>query len=79
MKDLNAGPEMQIEESNIPLEDRAEDINTCISTSRVVVVNETSSARMKQLHESDNSDYNKNLATQWLVPQLVPMEASPQG
>jgi hypothetical protein len=38
-KDINACPEVQIEESNIPLKNREEDKYNGISPSRVVVVN----------------------------------------
>lgn len=61
---------MQVEELHIPSEDREEATNTGISPSREAVVNKTPSRGMRQLHKSDNSDSDEELALQKKVCSL---------
>jgi hypothetical protein len=76
---------MQIEESNLPLEDRKEDKNTKTSTLRLIVINETPPKGMKIFCESNGSNSNKesilhtnheNLNSDL---QFVPMQPSLMG
>jgi hypothetical protein len=62
-KDINDDPEVQVEDLNPTSEDREEAMHTKDVPSQEVVVSKAQTGGPRHLHESDNTDPDKELAS----------------